>query len=158
MKARYRLVMLVGMLLGLWIPVPKVAAGGWDVLGEHTVKYGETLYCIGRAYAVEPWAIATQNVIVNASLIYPGTVLDIPDVPTTLPAGPVCTRQFGVPELLPSPTSCGNCDCRTWHTVDRNTTLTQIAVRYGVDRWTLAQCNCIYNLNYIRAGEGLCIP
>jgi hypothetical protein len=31
-------------------------------------------------------------------------------------------------------------------------------VRYGVSRWHIAECNGIYDLNYIRAGDTLCIP
>ena len=155
MKARYRFAVLFGVVLGLLTFVPDVSAGGWDVLGHHTVRPGETLYCIGRAYGVDPWAIATQNVIVHANVIHPGTVLAIPDVPAPLPSGPVCARQFGIPS---SPSSCGGCACRTWHTVGWGQTLTQISMTYSVDRWSIAKCNCIYNLNYIRAGESLCIP
>jgi len=156
MNVKYRLIVLLGVVLGSLILVPRVGAGGWNVLGEHTVKVGESLYCIGRAYGVDPWAIATQNVIANPSLIHPGVDLEIPDVPATLPPGPVCVRQFGEPS--PSPISCGGCTCRTWHSVVWGNTLTQIALTYGVDRWSIAQCNCIYNLNYIRAGDTLCIP
>jgi hypothetical protein len=157
MKARYRLLVLVGVAMGLLFLVPDVAAGGWDVLGQHTIKYGDTLYCIGRAYGVDPWAIATQNLIITPNLIRPGVVLDIPDVPATLPSGPTCVRQFGAPAPAP-PSACGGCTCRTWHAVVWGNTLTQVALTYGVDRWSIAQCNCIYNLNYIRAGDTLCIP
>lgn len=157
MKVGVRLVVILGVILGLLFLVPDVSAGGWDLLGQHTVRHGETLYCIGRAYGVDPWAIATQNMIVTAHLIYPGTGLEIPDVPATLPSGPVCARQFnGSPPA--SPNACGGCTCRTWHSVVWGNTLTQLALSYGVDRWTLAQCNCIYDLNYIRAGDTLCIP
>ena len=158
MKSRYRVAVLVGVLLGLLVFVPQVAAagGGWNILGYHTVRYGETLYCIGRAYGVDPWAIATQNNIIYVNRIYPGTVLAIPNAPASLPSGPVCSRQFGVSK--PPVTGCGGCACQFWHTVVWGNTLTQISAHYGVDKWSIAQCNCIYNLNYIRAGSTLCIP
>ena len=40
-----------------------------EILGNHIVKAGETLYCIGRAYGVDPYAIATQNNILNPNRI-----------------------------------------------------------------------------------------
>ena len=30
-------------------------------LGTHTVKQGEWIYCIARAYKVSPWSIASAN-------------------------------------------------------------------------------------------------
>ena len=57
------------------------------ILGYHTVQPGETIYCIARAYGVDPTSIATTNGIVNPNLIYAGTVLAIPNVPKSLPAG-----------------------------------------------------------------------
>lgn len=152
---RLALLMLVlGVTLGV---VQDVAAGGggWTILGDHTVKAGETVYCIARAYGVDPWAISTQNALYNPSLIHPGMVLAIPDVPKTLPAGPVCTPQFGTPA---TPPSCGGCICRYTHVVNWGNTLSWISIYYGVDMWSIAQCNCIYNLNYIQAGQSLCIP
>ncbi len=136
-----------------------VGAGGWDILGEHTVKPGETLFCIGRAYGgIDPWAIATQNAISRPNLIRPGMDLSIPDVPKTLPAGPVCTPQFGDPPPEPAPPTCGGCTCAWTHVVTWGQTLSWISIHYGVDMHAIAQCNCIYNLNYIRAGQTLCVP
>jgi hypothetical protein len=135
------------------------AGGGWDILGQHTVKAGETLYCIGRAYGVDPYAIATQNSIVYAHLIYPGMVLDIPDAEKSIVPGPVCAAQFGTPvEPTPPPDVCGNCTCAYTYNIMWGNTLTQISLLYGVDMWTIAECNCIFNLNYIRAGDTLCSP
>lgn len=136
---------------------PTASAGGWDILGEHTILYGETLYCIGRAYGVDPWAIATQNDIVYPDLIQPGVELSIPNVPATLPPGPVCAPQFG--DVTPDePVSGGSCACRVTHTIHWGETLSYISIYYGVDMWSIAQCNCIQNLNYIRWGDVLCIP
>jgi hypothetical protein len=36
--------------------------------------------------------------------------------------------------------------------------LYRISLRYGVSMWRIAQCNSIYDLNYIRVGDVLCIP
>jgi nucleoid-associated protein YgaU len=81
-------------------PVPGQA---FVVQGYHTVKAGETLMCIGRAYAVVPQAIASQNKIGDADRLLVGQVLAIPVAPwNPVPAGPVCPRQFG--EGAPAPT------------------------------------------------------
>lgn len=45
----------------------------------HTIKYGQTLYSIGRHYGVSPWAIASANRIFNMNRIYAGQRLCIPD-------------------------------------------------------------------------------
>ncbi len=55
-------------------PTEKPAAGGgrW-----HLVRWGETLYSIGRMYGVSYWAIAQANGITNPNRIYAGTWLYI---------------------------------------------------------------------------------
>jgi spore germination protein len=121
------------------------------ILGYHTVRAGETLYCIGRAYGVDPLAIAAKNGIVNPSCIYVGQVLAIPNAPRLLPSGPVCARQFGGATPIPSA-------CRWNHTVALGENLYRISLRYGVSMWAIAEVNRIYNLHYIRAGQVLCIP
>ncbi len=161
MKTTFRVLIYGFVALALLFPAGQImaAGGGWDILGQHTVKAGETLFCIGRAYGVDPYAIATQNSVVAANVIHPGAVLDIPDATKTIVPGPVCAAQFGtpVPPVTP-PDACGGCTCATSHPVLYGNTLTQIAALYGVDMWTIAQCNCIFNLNFIRAGDTLCIP
>jgi LysM repeat protein len=130
-------------------PAPTAIPGA--ILGYHTVKPGETLYCIGRAYGVDPNAIAVRNGIVNPSLIYVGRVLAIPNAPRLLPPGPVCPRQFGGATPVPS-------TCRWHHTVRWGENLYRISLRYGVSMWAIAEANHILNLHYIRAGQVLCIP
>ena len=120
-------------------------------LGYHTVQPGETLYCIGRAYGVSPWAIASHNGVANPNVVYPGWVLAIPDAYAALPAGPTCARQFPAP-------GPGTCTCATHHTVVTGDNLYRISLHYGVSMWRIAECNGIVNLNYIRVGQVLCIP
>jgi LysM repeat protein len=121
-----------------------------NILGYHTVRPGETLYCIGRAYGVDPYAIASQNSILNPSIIHAGDVLAIPNAPRGLPPGRVCPRQFDGGTPPPA--------CRWYHTVVLWENLYRIALRYGVSMWTIAEANHLFNLNYIRAGQVLCIP
>lgn len=69
-----------------------------DILGEHVVWSGETLYCIGRAYGVRPDAIAETNSLVPPFNLYLGQMLKIPAVPwTAIPSGPACKPQFASP-------------------------------------------------------------
>ncbi len=121
-----------------------------DILGYHTVQPGETLYCIGRAYGVDPYAIARQNSILNPNLIYPGQVLAIPNIPRSLPIGRVCPRQFDGGAPTPA--------CRWYHTVVTGENLYRISLRYGVSMWAIAEANHIFNLHYIQIGQVLCIP
>lgn len=202
---RFSLFLAVGGLL--LFAVPQVAAEplesgwGWSILGTHVVQPGETLYCIGRAYGgIDPWAIAKHNGIVCPNCIYPGAVLEIPNAPKQLPAGPVCMPQFGddveepvceecdeealdecieacrdehceeveCPAPCPTPPQpqpqpcppcgCGGCTCRYMHVVTCGDTLTKLSWWYGVDMWSIAQCNNLANLNYIQVGQPLCIP
>jgi LysM repeat protein len=120
------------------------------ILGYHTVRAGENLYCIGRAYGVDPFAIASQNGIVNPNLISVGMVLAIPNVPKSLPWGRVCPRQFG-DGTPPS-------GCRWYHTIVRGENLYRISLHYGVSMYAIADANGIANLNLIYAGQSLCIP
>jgi len=65
-------------------------------MGKHTVRSGETLYMIGRAYGVSPMAIADSNHIPEPYTIFPGQVFDIPRVrwPGGVPQGPTAQQQF----------------------------------------------------------------
>ncbi len=148
-----RLLAPVALVLVLLTAVQVAAAAPlrWNILGYHIVYPGETLFCIARAYGVNPWAIAQQNSLLNPNRIHSGQTLAIPDAPMALPPGPVCARQFPPP---PPPI----CTCTTYYTVVHGDTLIRIGARFGVSPWRIAECNGIYNLNYIRAGAVLCIP
>ncbi|RME33949.1 MAG: LysM peptidoglycan-binding domain-containing protein [Thermoflexia bacterium] len=142
---------IVLLLLLMTVQVATAAPLRWNILGYHVVRPGETLFCIARAYGVSPQAIAQQNDIVNPNKIYAGQRLAIPDAWMALPAGVVCLRQFPPPSAPP-------CTCAHTYTVAYGDTLTRIGARFGVSPWRIAECNGIYNLNYIRAGSTLCIP
>jgi len=122
-------VMLVVVTLLLLVGVAPVSAvPKGDVV--HIVQRGETLYSIARRYGVNMWTIARVNGIVNPNRIYAGQRLVIPK---------------GQPAV-------------TVHIVRRGETLTRIALRYGVDAWTIARANGITNLNHIYVGQRLTIP
>ncbi len=152
-------IMLSLLLLLMWLPVAAAQPRSELVLGTHIVKSGETLYCIGRAYGVDPWTIAAHNAVLDANVIQPGDVLQILDAPATLPEGPICQRQFELPssgaeELVGS----SECACAMEHTIVTGETLAEITVKYNVDVETIARCNGLHDLNYIRIAEKLCIP
>jgi peptidoglycan-N-acetylglucosamine deacetylase len=148
---------LLTALIALGLAQSVTAAGGWDILGQHTVQPGETVYCIARAYGVDPWAIGLQNDLANANRIRPGQVLSIPDVPATLPRGPVCVPQIGTPAIL-TPRTGAECACRVTYVVRWGDTLSWIALHYGTDISSIVVCNYIPNVNAIQAGQSLCLP
>jgi LysM repeat protein len=123
-----------------------------QILGYHVVRAGETLFCIGRAYMVLPWAIASQNGIgAYPDYLWIGQVLAIPNVPWVGTYGPVCTRQFGGGTIQPA-------TCWALHTVYFGDTLYSLAQRYGTSVWAIATTNNIANPNLIYVGQTLCIP
>ncbi len=113
------------------------AAWGDDGGAYHTVRYGETLYSIGRYYGVNPHKIAKANGLYNPNYIYAGQVLYIP--------------------------SGGHHDdgghpSKTYHKVKYGETLYSIGRYYGVNPRKIAKVNGLYNPNYIYAGQVLYIP
>ncbi len=137
------------------------------ILGVHTVKAGESLYCIGRAYGISPWAIASTNGVPWPYMIFTGRTLNIPNVPwLNIPAGPVCVRQFGGGPLpTPSPTTVPPTPgptpipgtCTQSYLILPGDTLFGISLRFGVDVTTLATRNHIANINLIFAYTTICI-
>jgi LysM repeat protein len=154
-------------------------------LGTHIVRWGEWLYCIGRAYKVSPWAIAKTNGIWWPNIIFPNQKLTIPNVPwTNIPAGRVCQAQFTVPAPTPIPTTPAPTatpvtatstpvtstvtpapattmppsSCRAVYVVRRGDTLYNIALRYGTSYAEIARVNHISNPRLIYPGQQLCIP
>jgi LysM repeat protein len=133
---RRALVVIVLLVLALSFATPVMAWGGGTV---HIVHPGETLFSIGRWYGVNPWAIARANGLVNPNYIWCGQRLVIPTGYGCCGGWP--TYNVGYRYVV----RCGD-------------TLTSIAWRHGVDVWSLAQANGIYNLNCIYTGQVLYIP
>jgi LysM repeat protein len=96
----------------------------------HVVQRGEMLSTIARRYGINMWTLARANGITNPNRIYVGQRLVIPTYQAT---GHV-------------------------HVVQRGETLTHIALRYGVNVWTIARANGITNLNFVYVGQRLVIP
>jgi LysM repeat protein len=126
-----------------WLTIPLVIATLVVLLGVmpalaapnegnivHVVQRGETLYSIARRYGVSMWTIANANSITNPNRIYVGQRLVVP----------------------------GGYSAGTVHVVQPGENLLRIALRYGVDAWTIARANGVTNLNYIYAGQHLVIP
>jgi LysM repeat protein len=90
----------MGLLLTLFLAplaVPTLFAES-GVLGQHTVRRGETLFCVGRAYRVDPRAIAEANNLRPPYRLSVGQTLIIPAVRwERVPGGPTCATQFSSP-------------------------------------------------------------
>jgi LysM repeat protein len=155
---RLSVVLALVLLLGVVTPTLAAPAESWTILVTHIVQPGETVYCIARAYGVDPNAIITHNLLIHPNYITPGTPLEIPNVPATIAPGPVCHPQDGTPPCPGEPISCGTCTCASVHHVTTGDTLYSISLAYGVNMWSIARCNCIYNLHYIQIGDAICIP
>ena len=115
-------VILVVMLLTLTVPAALAWGGNY-----HTVRYGETLFSIGRYYGINPYQIAEANNLYNPNYIYAGQVLYIPT-----------GYSGGYPGYYPD---------NNYHVVAYGETLSSIAYMYGLSPWAIANANHIYNLN-----------
>ena len=67
-------VLALQLLLGATVALAAPPACG----PYHVVRYGETLFSIGRRYGVNPWAIARANGLWNPNYIRAGQTLYIP--------------------------------------------------------------------------------
>lgn len=112
----------------------------------YRVQRGDTLSEIAAWHGTTVRALMYANGIDNPNRIYVGQKLYIPGrdgggYPGHHPGGPV-----------------GGPQCAFYHTVQYGQSLAAIANYYGVNLWTLAQLNAIYNVNNIYVGQSLCIP
>lgn len=167
--------LLVAAVLIMAAALPALAQSTQTSLGQHTVRRGDTLYCIGRAYGVLPLAIARANGLSATARLNVGQVLSIPAVQwTRIPSGPTCQAQFKSPYTesgnavaptptiiaeptstpTPTPTSVG---CSNLYTVQRGDTLFRIARRFGVTVAALQSANGLSG-SLIYPGQVLCIP
>jgi LysM repeat protein len=122
----------------------------------HCVRYGETLYSIGRWYGVSPWAIANHNGLHNPNYIRAGSCLSIPGSGYyhggyQYKGGYHYKGGHGYYHG-------GYGHQAGWHVVKHGETLYSIGRWYGVSPWAIAKANGLYNVNYIRAGQSLYIP
>ena len=120
----------------------------------HVVRLGEWLYCIGRAYSVDPMAIAQANGVTWwPYIIFPGQQLTIPNVTwVDMPSsGPICQAQFSAP-ILPilSPTSVPT--TVTPATVIAVTVVPVTATPYPVTPVAPSTCRAVY---FVRPGDTL---
>jgi LysM repeat protein len=124
------IILVAVLILGLLTTTVGYAAPPAYGPTYHRVRYGETLFSIGRLYGVNPYAIARANCLPNPNRIYAGQLLLIP------------TGQ----------------SWHRIHIVAYGETLVRIARWYGVSPWSIARANGIWNLNCIYAGQRLIIP
>ena len=135
---RFALIVLVVALLLAATATVSVASPqtATTCVAYHTVKVGETLSSISRAYNVTVQALMAANNIYNPNVIYAGQTLCIPGATTNPPPPP----------------------CGTYYTVKWGDTLSSIAARYGTTMQAIMTANNIANPNYIYAGMILYVP
>jgi LysM repeat protein len=75
-----KVVLIIGLLLVMqaaWVPAsyagPPTAAGFW-----HTVRWGETLFSMGREFGVNPYSICSANGLHDCDYVWAGQSLWIP--------------------------------------------------------------------------------
>jgi LysM repeat protein len=133
-RNRRSIVLAAAIVLTAAIAAPTILPGTASAAptrdSVHIVQRGETLSGIAARYGMNMWTLARMNGIANPSRIYVGQRLLIP-----------CTRPTG-----------------RVHVVRPGETLTHIALRYGVNAWTIARANGITNLNVVYVGQRLTIP
>jgi LysM repeat protein len=124
----------------LVIPAPGTIPGGGIGGTRYTVRFGDTLSGIAARYGVTLNALYAVNPGVQGTILYVGTVLNIP-------TGGVVTPLPGTPPV-------GG----RWHYIQPGQNMFQIARLYGRDIYDIARANRLLNLNLIFAGTWLRIP
>lgn len=116
----------------LWIPSATVASSCSSV---YVVRHGDNLSRIARAYGINVSALANANGLSNASLIFPGQRICIPNIWST-----------------------GNSDGHSggcYYTVQQGDNLSRIAARFGTTYTHLAYVNHLSNPRVIIPGQRL---
>lgn len=139
---RFKYIFPLVLILSLLVSSVAFAAPDrqWGGGYWYPVKFGDTLYSVGRATGVSPWAIAQANGLYPPYTIYAGSSLWIPG------------GYKPHPQPHPYP------GCGYWTPVYFGDTLASIAWRTGVNAWAIAAANGLSNPNLVYAGSSLWIP
>jgi LysM repeat protein len=127
-------------------PVPTAAPKTGRANVYHTVKLGDTLEKIARAYGVTAAAISSANGITNPDLIWVGQKLLIPGA--TQPGAPAA-KPTARPQAQPAKPQV--------HVVQAGETLSQIAKRYGTTVAAIMAANDLPSADKISVGQRLII-
>ncbi|MCB9139447.1 MAG: LysM peptidoglycan-binding domain-containing protein [Caldilineaceae bacterium] len=127
--------------VGQHLYIPAVQSGySTGCSSVHHVRRGETLSSIARAYGTTYASLAAANGISNASYIYAGQRICIPNI----------YAQSG---WTPKPQPDNGC----YYTVRRGDTLSEIAQWYGYSTDHLARANGIAHPSHIYVGQQICV-
>jgi LysM repeat protein len=129
---------MVLCLLAIFTILPTAAQ---DTQTTHVVQRGENLYRIALHYGISVDAIEKANNITNASVIYAGQTLVIPD-------------YNPAPDTVENPTVAGT---PTKYTVTYGDTLASIATKFGMTVDQLMAINNLTNPNRILRGQELVV-
>jgi LysM repeat protein len=143
-RKRYGILLTAVLLLSLLAPMTALAAPAQSNLSNntewvqvYTVERGDTLSGIAWSFGLSEAALMKANSLRNSNLIYVGQQLIIP---------------------TPEKQGTGGPECAVYYTVVRGDSLSSVALTYGIDEYTLARANGIYELNEIYVGQKLCVP
>lgn len=118
----------------------------------HVVTLGSTLWHVAQRYGVSISSIVAANRIANPSLIFAGQRLVIPGV-----AAPRRSDSRSSGDARPAPRQPRQARPIV-HVVSRGSTLSHIAVQYGVSVSAIVAANRIANPSLIFAGQRIVIP
>jgi LysM repeat protein len=118
----------------------------------HVVTLGSTLWHVAQRYGVSISSIVAANRIANPSLIFAGQRLVIPGV-----AAPRRSDSRSTGDARPAPRQPRQARPIV-HVVSRGSTLSHIAVQYGVSVSAIVAANRIANPSLIFAGQRIVIP
>jgi len=116
----------------------------------HTVKLGDTLEKVARAYGTTAAAISSANGITNPDLIWVGQKLLIPG---SKQSGAPAPQPIAKPKPKPQPAPAS----QQIYIVQAGDTLGQIAKRYGTTVAAIMAANDLPSANNIGAGQRLII-
>ncbi|MCL4393604.1 MAG: LysM peptidoglycan-binding domain-containing protein [Chloroflexi bacterium] len=120
-------------------PTPIAGSPPTTSPGTYTVKRGDWIFAIARRYGITVPELLAVNPGVNANLIYPGLVLNIPS-----------STSSGT-----NPPAAGS---SSTYTVQNGDTLFTIAVQFHTSTYALQIANHLANPNFIYPGQSLIIP
>lgn len=122
---------------------------------QHTVQPGETLFRIALRYGVTVEALVAANGLADASRIYAGQVLIIPDASSPAPVAPAAPAAQPVTNTQSIDTTGST---PYYYTVAPGDGLAQIARAFGVSLQDLITANNLGDPNQIQVGQKLIIP